>query len=126
VIIFGYRGGKRSDHGPALPLNCPNCHNQTFYRYLTVTNWFTLFFIPLIPVSSKHYLACPVCTRALQLDKPGRERAAKLVELTALLNAGSIDQTEYLRRVRELGGPTTPAESLPEPGPSLPPPPVGT
>ena len=126
MIIFGIRGGKRNDHGPALPLNCPNCHNQTFYRLLSVTKWFTLFFVPAFPISSKHYLMCPVCTRAIQLDKPGRERAAKLVELTAMLNAGSIDQPEYLRRVRELGGPTAPAESLPEQGPSLPPPPVET
>lgn len=124
MIIFGYRGGKRNDHGAALPIACPNCNNQTFYRYLTVTKWFTLFFIPVIPISSKHYLACPVCTRAIQLDKPGRERAGKLVELTSMLNAGSIDQQEYLRRVRELGGPTAPADALP--GPALPPPPVTT
>jgi hypothetical protein len=123
MIIFGIRGGKRKDHGAALPLVCPNCNNQTFYRYLTVTKWFTLFFVPVVPISSKHYLMCPVCTRAIQLDRAGRERAAKLVELTALFQAGSLDADEYGRRLGDLG---TSAGSLPPAAPpgALPPPPV--
>lgn len=121
MIIFGIRGGKRKDHGAALPVVCPNCNNQTFYRYLTVTNWFTLFFVPVVPIWSKHFLMCPVCTRAIQLDRAGRERAAKLVELTAIFHAGSIGADEYARRLRELGAhagslpPATPPGALPPP-----------
>jgi hypothetical protein len=123
MIIFGIRGGKRKDHGAALPVVCPNCNNQTFYRLLTVTKWFTLFFVPVVPISSKHYLMCPVCTRAIQLDHAGRERAAKLVELTAMFQAGTIEADEYARRLGELGAP---AGSLPPASPpgALPPPPV--
>jgi hypothetical protein len=123
VIIFGIRGGKRQDHGPAMPVVCPNCNNQTFYRSLTVTKWFTLFFIPVLPISSKHYLMCPMCTRATQLDHQGRERAAKLVELTAMFQAGSIEADEYARRLQELG---TPVGTLPPSVPpgALPPPPA--
>ena len=128
MIIFGIRGGKRKDHGAALPMTCPNCGNATFYRYLTVTTWFSLFFVPVIPVSSKHYLMCPVCTRAIPLDRAGRERAAKLVELTGRYQGGAIDQETYGRELAELGAPagTLPAGAPPsqlEPPPQLPPPP---
>jgi zinc ribbon protein len=123
MIIFGIRGGKRNDHGPALPVTCPNCNNQTFYRYLTVTKWFTLFFIPVVPISSKHYLMCPVCTRATELDRPGREHAAKLVELTTALQSGGMDADTYAERLRELGAPTGSLPPAAPPG-ALPPPPV--
>jgi hypothetical protein len=123
MIIFGIRGGKRKDHGAALPVTCPNCNNQTFYRYLTVSKWFTLFFIPVIPISSKHYLMCPVCTRATELDHAGRERAAKLVELTARFQSGGMSEEAFGQALRELGAPTG---SLPPSSPpvALPPPPA--
>jgi hypothetical protein len=123
MIIFGIRGGKRNDHGPAIPVVCPNCNNQTYYHYLTVTKWFTLFFIPVLPISSKHYLMCPICTRSTELDRAGREHAAKLVELTAMFQAGSIGADGYGRRLTELGAPVGSLPPAAPPG-ALPPPPV--
>jgi hypothetical protein len=127
MIIFGIGGGRRKDRGAALAMLCPNCHNQTFYRYTTVTKWFSLFFIPLIPYSTKHYLVCPVCTRAVLLDGPLKANAPRLVELTSELQAGSITQEVYASQVRELGGdPGATPPGLTPPAPpagSLPPPP---
>jgi hypothetical protein len=131
VIIFGIGGGKRKDRGAALPLLCPNCHNQTYYHYTTVTKWFSLFFIPLIPYSTKHYLLCPICSRAVVLEGALKENIARLVELTAQLQAGSISQDAYAAQVRELGGGASaappavgsspPSGSLPAPPPAVPP-----
>ncbi|MEA2557937.1 MAG: hypothetical protein QOG88_1475 [Actinomycetota bacterium] len=131
MIIFGFGGGRRTDHGAALPVLCPNCHNQTFYRYLTVRKWFSLFFIPLIPYSTKHYLMCPICSRAVLLEGPLKTNIGQLVELTAQLQAGSISQDAYTAKVRELGGdaagtppavgPAPTTGSLPAPPPSAPP-----
>jgi hypothetical protein len=130
MIIFGWGRGKTKDHGAAAPLVCPQCHNQTFYRYFSVTKWMTLFFIPVIPYSTKHFLVCPVCTRAVALDAAGRERAKQMAELTASYQAGAMSQDEYLNRMRGvagdlLGGSGTPAISPTEPAAELPaPPPV--
>ena len=108
-------------------MRCPNCHNQTFYRYTTVTKWFSLFFIPLIPYSTKHYLVCPVCTRAVLLEGELKANAPRLVELTSQLQAGSITPEIYASQVRELGGDPgdTPPGLAPAPSSgSLPPPPT--
>ena len=127
MIIFGYRGGKRKDLGEALPMRCPRCNNATFYRYMTVTSWFSLFFIPVIPLKRRDYLVCPVCTRALELRKDQREMASRLVELTTRYRAGEIAEAEYQAQLRAITGaggigqaalPETPTAELPPPPPS--------
>jgi len=109
VIIFGWGRGKTKDHGEALPMTCPQCHNETFYHYFSVTRWLTLFFIPVIPYSTKHFLVCPVCTRAMPLDAAGRERAKQMVELTSSFRSGQLAQEPYLARMREMGGGAQPS-----------------
>ena len=36
--------------------------------HVKATDWIELFFIPLIPVRSKHYLVCDVCQYSIELD----------------------------------------------------------
>jgi hypothetical protein len=50
---------------------CPACGHTGFNRYFTVTKWFRLYFVPLIPYETKHFLVCPVCTRAEELSSAG-------------------------------------------------------
>ena len=124
MIIFGYHGGKRKEHGEALPLHCPQCNNDTFYRYMSVTSWFTLFFIPLIPLKRRDYLVCPICTRALSLRKDQREMASRLVELTARYRSGAIPEPDYRTQLRAIDGDGATQASMPEARPAeLPPPP---
>jgi hypothetical protein len=126
VIIFGYRGGKRKDLGEALPIRCPQCNNSVFYRYMSVTSWFSLFFIPVIPLKRRDYLVCPICTRALVLRKDQREMASRLVALTARFRAGELSEADYQAQLRALTGaggmgqaalPETPVAELPPPPP---------
>jgi hypothetical protein len=127
VIIFGYHGGKRKDLGEALPLHCPRCNNATTYRWMSVTSWFSLFFIPLIPLKRRDYLVCPICTRAIELTRDRREMAANLVALASRFRSGELSQEDYLAQVRTVGG-ISQLEALPAPSPppapgELPPPP---
>ncbi|KAF7322602.1 hypothetical protein HMN09_00038700 [Mycena chlorophos] len=39
---------------------CPNCHNASVFS-AKKSEWFTLFFIPLIPFSSKRVWVCQIC-----------------------------------------------------------------
>ncbi|KAF7293811.1 hypothetical protein HMN09_01176900 [Mycena chlorophos] len=39
---------------------CPNCHNASV-RPVKSTTWFELFWLPLIPFSSKHIWLCGTC-----------------------------------------------------------------
>ena len=126
MIIFGYRAGKRKDFGEALPIRCPQCNNATFYRYMSVTSWFSLFFIPIIPIKRRDYLVCPICSRAIGVRRDQREMASRLVELTTKYRAGRIAEADYQAQLRALTGagglgqaalPETPAAELPPPPP---------
>ncbi|KAJ7197162.1 hypothetical protein GGX14DRAFT_320686, partial [Mycena pura] len=39
---------------------CPNCHNASAFS-AKKTEWFTLFFVPLVPFSSKRIWLCSIC-----------------------------------------------------------------
>jgi hypothetical protein len=127
MIIFGYHGGKRKDLGEALPMSCPRCNNLTTYRWMSVTSWFSLFFVPLIPLRRHDYLVCPICTRAVELTRDQREMAANLVSLTRRFRAGELAQDDYLAQLRAVGGASRyealPATGAPPATGELPPPP---
>ncbi|MFI9382254.1 zinc-ribbon domain-containing protein [Kutzneria sp. NPDC052558] len=58
-------------------LVCNNCHNPAAHALRKFTTKFTLFFIPLFPVSSRYQLQCTYCGYASELAK---EQAQALVE----------------------------------------------
>jgi hypothetical protein len=59
VIIFGF-GDDARDYGPAAPATCPNCHNIVYLHHIHSERKFSLYFVPLVPISSNEYLACPI------------------------------------------------------------------
>ena len=127
AVIIGWGGGRKKDHGPTVPLVCPNCRNQVTLRYVTVTSWLRLFFIPVIPYRTRHLLVCPVCTWAMKVEREHLPLATRLVEATAALSGGSIGQEDYQREVKSFwaavrGSALSPGESPPGPA-EMPPPP---
>ncbi len=72
-IIFGTRGVKSTiQEGTFL---CPQCQDFTPYKHKKVTKFFTLYFIPLIPLGSQGtYVECQHCRntfieRVLELSR---------------------------------------------------------
>ncbi len=100
-ILFGWGHRTDKDHGPTLPINCPNCHNQTYWRYKHYRTWFTLFFIPVIPYENDHYLLCDICKQGVTLQEPERERAKILAQHTSLYVKNQMSEAEYQMRLNE-------------------------
>ena len=48
---------------------CYHCKNHVSWLAIKATDWLELFFIPLVPFGSKHFLACGICGDAIELDK---------------------------------------------------------
>ncbi|SDB40350.1 hypothetical protein SAMN02910298_01978 [Pseudobutyrivibrio sp. YE44] len=46
---------------------CMNCCYKTKHRIIKYSEYFTLFFIPIFPVSIKYKLACPRCTYEIRI-----------------------------------------------------------
>ncbi|KAJ7731247.1 hypothetical protein B0H16DRAFT_1584011 [Mycena metata] len=58
-IIFGCQDRLKAE-GDSTTRVCPNCHNASV-RSAKATTWFELFWVPLIPFSSKHIWLCGTC-----------------------------------------------------------------
>lgn len=95
-FLFGWGHQTRKDYGPTLPITCPNCHNQCYWHLLHVRVWFTLFFIPVIPYESKHYLLCEVCSRGMELDHEQISKAKELNQATAAFLSKTITEEAYV------------------------------
>ncbi|MEU4455177.1 zinc-ribbon domain-containing protein [Nocardioides sp. NPDC023903] len=74
MIIFGLKTYTRLL--ATLSLVCPHCRQQAAHRLFEVVNKFTLFFIPLVPVSKSRRMDCTYCGYASKVTK---EQAAQLM-----------------------------------------------
>ncbi|MGD0742833.1 MAG: hypothetical protein ABSA31_06040 [Acidimicrobiales bacterium] len=58
MIVFGFR--RRSKRLGVIAAPCGNCASGQLVLQ-KVTRWFTLFFIPVVPVHFRHVTVCPNC-----------------------------------------------------------------
>jgi len=106
MIIFGTRGVRSTKATGTF--NCPQCETERGYRHRKVTQFFTLYFIPLIPLGSKgEYVECNHCKgtfipRVLNTNKTASkqqfmamyEQAIRHVMVQIMLADGVIDPNE--------------------------------
>lgn len=94
-IIFGWKT-RTKEYGPTYPTECPHCTNDNYFHLLKARRWFSLFFIPLIPLSSASYnLVCPTCNASITLDKPAASQAKALADSTARYQNDEQTVNEY-------------------------------
>ncbi len=55
---------------------CETCGNEAAHQLVRRTNRFTLFFIPLFPVSSRYLDTCVACGRSIEVPRDRAELAA--------------------------------------------------
>ncbi|KIP09098.1 hypothetical protein PHLGIDRAFT_346469 [Phlebiopsis gigantea 11061_1 CR5-6] len=58
-VLLGCQTTVKPD-GDLTPRVCPRCNNAAVQSAKTRT-WFTLFFIPVVPLKSKRIWTCPIC-----------------------------------------------------------------
>ena len=54
---------------------CEVCGNQAAHQLVRRTNRFTLFFIPLFPVSTRYIDTCAFCARSISVPRDRAEAA---------------------------------------------------
>lgn len=90
MIILGVKGS--TTLLATMTLVCPQCHNPAAHRLHRIVNKFTLFFVPLFPVSTRHVIDCTFC---------------------GLRRSPTRAQAEKLRRLAEGGEPLAPPAERP-------------
>lgn len=72
MIIFGLKGYETLLG--VVTLVCSFCHHPAAQRVARRVTRFTVFFIPLFPVSTRHDLQCAMCGATSRLEADEAER----------------------------------------------------
>jgi hypothetical protein len=71
--------------------HCPNCAADTQYRHIRPRRWFTLFFIPVIPLNFlESYIECTRCSRAYREEVLRQPTTGQLQHEFGLANRAAI------------------------------------
>ena len=68
-IIWGTKTMDKVLGYSKVSYQCGRCHNAIDYKIFRRMKWFTLFWIPIIPLSCKYYIACPICNYGSKITK---------------------------------------------------------
>jgi len=91
LIIFGTRGVTRTKESGTF--HCPECAGAQHYKHKKARRFFTLYFIPLIPLDGLgEFVECQVCKGTYRTE---------VLEYDADTQAEHL-QTEYQRAVRQV------------------------
>ena len=80
MIIFGFRTSPKVEG--MMKNKCPGCKKQALLRVVRIPTWFTLFFIPVIPLGNKVALECTKCGSAYELKNEAKEKALEIIKQT--------------------------------------------
>jgi hypothetical protein len=83
LIIFGIHSFAKTL--AMRTLVCGRCHNPAAHRLVQRSGWFTLFFIPLVPLGRTRYTVCAYCGVARTVSKSDAQQILR----TAARNDGS-------------------------------------
>ena len=73
-IFFGSRRTVKDLGSYPVSGTCPNCHNTINLKIIKVTDWFTLYFIPIFPLKVERFKTCPICSIAQKISKEEAEQ----------------------------------------------------
>jgi hypothetical protein len=78
LIIFGVRSFAKTL--AMLTLVCRRCHNPAAHRLVKRSRWFTLFFIPLVPLGITRHTVCAFCGVAQKVSKADAQRMLRTAQ----------------------------------------------
>lgn len=75
LIIWGSREFKKELGIMPQQYECGHCHNTSNYSIYRTWRWFTLYWIPIFPISFRHYyVTCPICNYGKEITKEEAEK----------------------------------------------------
>ncbi len=110
LLLFGFRN-KMHDHGATIAATCPRCHNSVVLHDVRFRRWFTLFFIPVLPLGrARRMLMCPICRWGRDVSKDADALTNEMADITRQWQAGGMNDAAYGQRVNAYWSFATPAE----------------
>lgn len=100
-LIFGWGHVTEKNLGDIIPMNCKNCNNSSYFKLVNIKKWFKLFFIPVFPYSSEHFIVCPIYSRCGKLWPSEIDGAKKMNEATTKFRKKEINEKEYEKQLEQ-------------------------
>jgi len=72
IILFGFR--RKSSRLATIFVMCAHCHTPAAHALTRSRRFFTLFFIPVIPLGTKYFTTCTMCGHVTQITKEGADQ----------------------------------------------------
>jgi hypothetical protein len=108
-LLFGFRN-RINDRGATIAATCPRCHNSVVLHDVHSRRWFTLFFIPVLPLGrARRVLMCPVCRWGRDVAKQADALTTEMAGITREWQAGGMADDAYGQRVDAYWSFATPA-----------------
>lgn len=90
-VIFGWEKTVKPLE-TLLTTDCRRCQNHARWNIWQQTEWVSLFFIRLLPFKSRYYLACGICSDAVELSEKTCKRARNHRRLSPAKSRDVYDQ----------------------------------
>jgi hypothetical protein len=87
IILFGFR--RRATRLATIFVMCAYCHTPAAHVLTRTRRYFTLFFIPVIPLGTKYITTCTMCGHATQITKEGADQYLASVAQSAPAPGGN-------------------------------------
>lgn len=103
LLLFGTRRSNKilgqANH------DCPNCRRPSSFAYVKTSRWFTLFFIPVIPLGSSVLTVCGLCGFRVPTTEPAAQHALAAAQLRHLQAQQAYPQLAAPPRELQAGPP---------------------
>ncbi len=81
IILFGTKTVISRDSREPVQARCPGCGRTTTIQPMKARQWFTLFFIPVIPLGkAQHFCQCQACQGQFAVDIDAISRRGAMAE----------------------------------------------
>jgi len=114
-ILFGFR--RRSARLGAVFAMCQFCHTPAAQQVIRTRRYFTLFFVPVIPLGSSYHTTCTMCGRSGRVTAEAAQHLVTTAQRQGVGQPGPVPLSESLVP----GAPAAPAPvidaSVVEPNP---------
>lgn len=81
LILFGSKTKRKVIGQTKTVWTCKHCNNQNVWPVVKERDWFTLFFVPIIPMSSRQLVICPICGSALRIHKDNIDETMPMLDI---------------------------------------------
>ena len=95
IIIYGQRYLSYKNLGKVYYSSCLSCKKNTWQDLHQGRNWFSVYWIPLIPLSKDYRIRCRQCKIYFEIVEGCRELVLAQHRRTQQLLKGEITQEEY-------------------------------